>query len=317
MPGAVSSPSERSRTRGSSRPSAGPDPGVADLRRHRTPGRQVLQEEPDREGARPPGSGPQDHRQGQAGRARRGRPGGDDAPGRTVAARLFGRRRGGRGRRRPGGPVPAGPARRGGRRRPGEPCRDEHRPRQPAAPVPDGVAHEEACYATLCAIALHGVRLSRPELARGAQSSGSAGRAACRAVPHPVRCTGPGARFRPRPPRSRRTSRRGSNLRPEGQGPAGRGHGRNRRRGLRCGGHRRRHRVERPRSRRPAQVARDRAIVSLVGYTGTTFPYREFMHKELTVTVSRSYGPGRYDPDLRSARNEYPPASCAGPRPRT
>ena len=33
-----------------------------------------------------------------------------------------------------------------------------------AAPVPDGVPDEEACYATLCAIALHGVRLTRPEL---------------------------------------------------------------------------------------------------------------------------------------------------------
>ena len=66
-----------------------------------------------------------------------------------------------------------------------------------------------------------------------------------------------------------------------------------------------------------AQVARDRAIVSLVGYTGTTFPYREFMHKELTVTVSRSYGPGRYDPDYEARGMKYPPASCAGPRPRT
>ena len=37
-------------------------------------------------------------------------------------------------------------------------------PENLAAPVPDGVADEEACYAAVCAIALHGVRLTRPEL---------------------------------------------------------------------------------------------------------------------------------------------------------
>jgi predicted dehydrogenase/threonine dehydrogenase-like Zn-dependent dehydrogenase len=55
-----------------------------------------------------------------------------------------------------------------------------------------------------------------------------------------------------------------------------------------------------------AAVARDRARVSLVGLTGTEVPYREFMQKELTLTVSRSYGPGRYDTDYEGRGVKYP-----------
>ena len=56
-----------------------------------------------------------------------------------------------------------------------------------------------------------------------------------------------------------------------------------------------------------AAIARDRATVCLVGLTGTEFPYREFMHKELNIVVSRSYGPGRYDPDFEDRGVKYPP----------
>jgi len=55
-----------------------------------------------------------------------------------------------------------------------------------------------------------------------------------------------------------------------------------------------------------AAVARDRARVCLVGMTGTAFPYAEFMKKELEIVVSRSYGPGRYDPDFESRGTKYP-----------
>lgn len=55
-----------------------------------------------------------------------------------------------------------------------------------------------------------------------------------------------------------------------------------------------------------AALARDRATVSLVGLTGTEIPYREFMQKELSVTVSRSYGPGRYDDDFEQRGMKYP-----------
>ncbi len=55
-----------------------------------------------------------------------------------------------------------------------------------------------------------------------------------------------------------------------------------------------------------AAIARDRAKISLVGLTGTEIPYRDFMQKELSVVVSRSYGPGRYDADYEIGGMKYP-----------
>ena len=55
-----------------------------------------------------------------------------------------------------------------------------------------------------------------------------------------------------------------------------------------------------------AAVARDRARICVVGMTGTQFPYREFMAKELSVVVSRSYGPGRYDAGFEGRGVKYP-----------
>ena len=55
-----------------------------------------------------------------------------------------------------------------------------------------------------------------------------------------------------------------------------------------------------------ADLARDRARVVLVGLTGTEFPYAPFMQKELNIVVSRSYGPGRYDPDFEGRGVKYP-----------
>lgn len=55
-----------------------------------------------------------------------------------------------------------------------------------------------------------------------------------------------------------------------------------------------------------ASVARDRARISMVGVTGTEFSYRDFMKKELSLVVSRSYGPGRYDSDFEGRGMKYP-----------
>ena len=52
--------------------------------------------------------------------------------------------------------------------------------------------------------------------------------------------------------------------------------------------------------------ARDRAKVVLVGKVGTEIPYAEYMKKELTVRISRSYGPGRYDPNYENKGQSYP-----------
>jgi len=55
-----------------------------------------------------------------------------------------------------------------------------------------------------------------------------------------------------------------------------------------------------------AAIARDRARISLVGVIGTEFSYRDFMQKELSLVVSRSYGPGRYDDDYEGRGMKYP-----------
>lgn len=55
-----------------------------------------------------------------------------------------------------------------------------------------------------------------------------------------------------------------------------------------------------------AELARDRARVVMVGKTGTEFPYAAYMKKELQLMVSRSYGPGRYDEDFEGRGVKYP-----------
>jgi predicted dehydrogenase/threonine dehydrogenase-like Zn-dependent dehydrogenase len=55
-----------------------------------------------------------------------------------------------------------------------------------------------------------------------------------------------------------------------------------------------------------AEIARDRARLSIVGKTGTEFPYAAFMKKEISLIVSRSYGPGRYDDAFENQGVKYP-----------
>jgi predicted dehydrogenase/threonine dehydrogenase-like Zn-dependent dehydrogenase len=57
-----------------------------------------------------------------------------------------------------------------------------------------------------------------------------------------------------------------------------------------------------------AQVARERAQVVAVGATGLDVPREAFYRKELSLTVSRSYGPGRYDMAYEQKGRDYPPA---------
>lgn len=56
-----------------------------------------------------------------------------------------------------------------------------------------------------------------------------------------------------------------------------------------------------------ARVARDRATVSVVGDVGLHVPRAPFFEKELELRVSRSYGPGRYDPAYEERGQDYPP----------
>lgn len=54
------------------------------------------------------------------------------------------------------------------------------------------------------------------------------------------------------------------------------------------------------------QLARSRAIIVAVGAVGMQIDRKLFYEKELDFRLSRSYGPGRYDPDYEEKGNDYP-----------
>ena len=55
------------------------------------------------------------------------------------------------------------------------------------------------------------------------------------------------------------------------------------------------------------QIARDRAVVVVVGDVRVDVPREHYYRKELQVRYSRSYGPGRYDPAYEEKGIDYPP----------
>jgi predicted dehydrogenase/threonine dehydrogenase-like Zn-dependent dehydrogenase len=54
------------------------------------------------------------------------------------------------------------------------------------------------------------------------------------------------------------------------------------------------------------ELARDRAVVVAVGAVGLDIPRTLYYEKELELRLSRSYGPGRYDPGYEETGNDYP-----------
>ena len=55
-----------------------------------------------------------------------------------------------------------------------------------------------------------------------------------------------------------------------------------------------------------AEACRDRARIVDVGITKIELPWRMFSEKEIEFRFSRSYGPGRYDPNYEWGGNDYP-----------
>ena len=180
-------------------------------------------------------------------------------------------------------------------------------PRNLAAPIPDDVSDEEACFGTLGAIAMAGVRTLGPALGDvvAVLGVGLVGQLAVQLLALA------GARvvaLDVNPARLALAARLGAELTWRIGEPglveavaALTG-------GLGCDGIVVAAATE---SSEPletaAELARDRAKVVLVGKTGTEFPYAAYMKKELTITVSRSYGPGRYDDDFEGRGVKYPP----------
>ena len=176
-----------------------------------------------------------------------------------------------------------------------------------AAAVPTDVADEEACYATVCAVALHAVRQSRPALGAwcAVVGVGLVGQLAAQLLAlSGVRVLALDFDAERLALATRLGANAACKLDEQDAGAvAAEATG-----GIGCDA------VviaAATTSSLPfetaAEVARDRAVVAVVGNTGTSFPYREYMNKELTVVVCRSYGPGRYDEDYESHGFRYPP----------
>jgi len=55
-----------------------------------------------------------------------------------------------------------------------------------------------------------------------------------------------------------------------------------------------------------AAIARDRAIICMIGVTQMNIDRRPYYEKELTFTIARSYGPGRYDSNYEEKGVDYP-----------
>jgi predicted dehydrogenase/threonine dehydrogenase-like Zn-dependent dehydrogenase len=58
--------------------------------------------------------------------------------------------------------------------------------------------------------------------------------------------------------------------------------------------------------RQAGRLARDRAVVVIVGAVPADVPRSPFYEKEVDVRFSRSYGPGRYDPSYEEQGHDYP-----------
>jgi len=54
------------------------------------------------------------------------------------------------------------------------------------------------------------------------------------------------------------------------------------------------------------EIAREKARVVAVGAVGLEVPRKSYYEKELELVVSRSYGPGRYDPNYEEKAQDYP-----------
>jgi predicted dehydrogenase len=173
------------------------------------------------------------------------------------------------------------------------------------APVPDGVTFDEACFATLGAIALHGVRLGRVELGGTAAviGLGLLGQLTVQLL----RASGATpVGMDPNPNRA-------GLARELGAGDAGTSAealkaavdiltgGRGVDAVMIC--------ADTP-SNDPlelaAEIVRDRGVVVAVGAVGLQVPRKPFFEKEVEFRVSRSYGPGRYDPEYEERGHDYP-----------
>jgi predicted dehydrogenase/threonine dehydrogenase-like Zn-dependent dehydrogenase len=176
-------------------------------------------------------------------------------------------------------------------------------PQNLLARIPEGVAYDEACFATLGAVALHGFRLAEPQVGDrvlviglgllGLLEAGIARAAGCQVfgidlAPERIQLAkkmGFQAAMRKDCEQAARAFTRG----------VGFDHV------LICADAKSNDPIE-----LAAALARDRANVVSVGAVGLDIPRKPYYEKELNFVVSRSYGPGRYDPQYEEHGRDYP-----------
>jgi predicted dehydrogenase/threonine dehydrogenase-like Zn-dependent dehydrogenase len=168
------------------------------------------------------------------------------------------------------------------------------------APVPERVSSEDAAFATLGAIALHGFR--RTELGIGSTVAmiglGLIGQLGVR-IARAAGCRVVGVDLEPR---LVELARRGGANAVERSAVAG----------LPLGGSADAVVIYASAAgsddpvELAAELAGDRAPIVVVGNVGMRVPRAPFYEKELDLRLSRSYGPGRYDPAYELHGNDYP-----------
>jgi predicted dehydrogenase/threonine dehydrogenase-like Zn-dependent dehydrogenase len=169
--------------------------------------------------------------------------------------------------------------------------------------VPDGVGLDQAAFAALGAIALHGFRLAEPQVGENVAVIGLGLLGLLAAMQ--ARAAGAGVfgvdLDAERVERARQMGFACSMREAAVDGAMATTHGRGFDVVLVC--------ADTPSSDPvdlAGQLARDRGRVVVIGNVGLEVPRRMYYEKELSLRVSRSYGPGRYDPLYEEAGIDYP-----------
>lgn len=176
-------------------------------------------------------------------------------------------------------------------------------PRNLVARLPDNVDYEAGAFATLGAIALHGFRLGEPQVGETVAviGLGVVGLLAV-AIARAAGCAAFAVDVDPRRVACAADFGALAVLRPEAETAAiaftqGRGFDLV----LICA-----HSQSNDPLELAAAIARDRGRVVATGLVGLDLPRKPFYDKELQFVVSRSYGPGRYDPHYEESGHDYP-----------
>lgn len=176
-------------------------------------------------------------------------------------------------------------------------------PRNLMARIPEGVSLEEAAFTTLGSIALHGFRLAEVQVGErlAVIGMGLLGRLAC-AVARAAGCSVLGIDVDAGRVEGARQAGWDAVMRSAAESAgAGFTEGLGFDAVLICADSSSSDPVE-----LAGELARDRGKVVAVGAVNMDIPRRRYYEKELSFIVSRSYGPGRYDPGYEEGGQDYP-----------